>query len=107
MSAQPPKNIRAIGDERVIEITWHDGTVHRLAFRFLRCECPCAGCVDEMTGIRRLDVEAAPDDVRPTAISFSGNYALKIIWSDGHDSGLYTWERLRSLVQENQSTKLE
>ena len=107
MSALPPKNIRAISDQRLLEITWHDGSIHRLPFRFLRCECPCAGCVDEMTGLLRLDVEAVPDDVRPTAISFSGNYALKIIWSDGHDSGLYTWERLYNLGQANPSTKLE
>ncbi len=105
MATSPPKNIRALSDDRVLEITWHDGAVHRLPFRFLRCECPCAGCIDEMTGIRTLDIETIPEEIKPTGIAFSGNYALKITWSDRHDSGLYTWDRLRSLGQMYEITK--
>lgn len=97
MTTTPPRNIRALKSEGALEITWPDGPVARLPFHYLRCECPCAGCVDEMTGLRTLDVEGVPRDVHPTSIGFSGNYALKIEWSDGHGSGLYTWSRLREL----------
>jgi DUF971 family protein len=39
--------------------------------------------------------------VQPTAIELSGNYALKITWSDGHNTGLYRWDYLRSLDDES------
>ena len=93
----PPTNIRSISEESVLELTWPDGTVARLPFYSLRCACPCAGCVDEMTGVRTLDLKSVPTNVRPTSIGFSGNYALKIDWSDNHNSGIYTWNRLMEL----------
>lgn len=95
-----PANLRILRDDRVLEIVWTSGAVSRIPFRFLRGRCPCAGCVDEFTGVRRVDVEDVPEDVAPTRAAFSGNYALKITWSDGHDTGLYTWDRLAQLAQE-------
>jgi DUF971 family protein len=93
----PPTNIRSISEQSVLELTWPDGSVARLPYFTLRCACPCAGCVDEMTGLRTLDPDDVPSDVRPLSIGFSGNYALKIEWSDGHNSGIYTWDRLGEL----------
>ena len=92
-----PASIRALSDQRVFDLRWPDGTSQRLPFRLLREHCPCAGCVNEFTGERMLDPATIPDDIRPAHLAFSGNYALKITWSDGHDTGIYTWERLRSL----------
>lgn len=97
MSVTTPKNIRAFKDQRILEITWPDNSVDKLPFKFLRCECPCAGCVDEFTGERFLDPATVPDDVHPVEIGFSGNYALKIHWSDGHSTGLFTWAFLNKL----------
>ena len=94
---QTPSNIRAIKAEQQLEIAWPDERVDRLTFRQLREECPCAGCVDEMTGRKLLDVSTIPDDIRPLELSGVGNYAVKIRWSDGHDTGLYTWEHLDAL----------
>jgi len=53
--------------------------------------------VDEMTGRRILDPATLPQDVQPVEMTLTGNYAVKFRWSDGHDTGLYTWERLRDL----------
>lgn len=92
-----PTSIKALRAERVLLLSWPDGTSARYPFRFLRLECPCAGCVNEFTGERMLDPTTVPEDVAPTAIEFSGNYALKIMWSDGHYTGLYTWDRLGQL----------
>jgi DUF971 family protein len=99
-AADPPRNIRALRDAGRFEIEWHDGAVQQLPFRLVRGRCPCAGCVDELTGRRVVGVEDVPPDVQPTAIELSGNYALKITWSDGHNTGLYRWDYLRSLNEQ-------
>jgi len=97
MTTESPKAIKAFREERVLEIGWNDGTVQRTAFKTLRSQCPCAGCVDELTGIRTLDVDAIPGDITPSRIELCGNYALKIEWNDGHSTGLYTWQRLAEI----------
>lgn len=95
----PPTSIRALQEAGRLEISWEDGAVCRLPYRFLRGRCPCAGCVNEFTGVRIVDVDSVPEDVRPVQMGFSGNYALKISWSDGHSTGLYTWDALHALCQ--------
>lgn len=97
--ADPPTNIRSLSETGCLELTWPDGRVSQLPFRILRENCPCAACVDEFTGDRILDVTAIPDDVHPTALGFTGNYALKVGWSDGHHSGLFTWDLLDELCR--------
>ena len=66
--------------------------------RPLRLACPCAACVEEMTGRRILDPAAVPADIRPVSLSLVGTYGLQIRWSDGHGTGIYTFERLRRTV---------
>lgn len=92
-----PTAIRAHREQRRLELEWPDGRVDSLPFRHLRCECPCAVCVDEVTGRRVLKPESVPDTIAVHNIGFVGNYALRVEWSDGHSTGLYTWERLRHL----------
>jgi len=98
---QPPKNIRALKEQGTLEIEWPGGETVRLPFRFIRGRCPCASCVDEVTGRRVVDVPHVAADVRPTELSFSGNYALRFTWSDGHHTGLYTWDYLNLLCREH------
>tara|TARA_B110000263_G_C15228387_1_gene473361 strand:- start:327 stop:500 length:174 start_codon:yes stop_codon:yes gene_type:complete len=50
-----------------------------------------------MTGIRTLLPEHIDDSVYPTAIHYVGRYAIQLVWSDGHSTGIYTFEYLRSL----------
>lgn len=66
-----------------------------LAARELRLACPCAQCVDEMSGRPILDPTVVPDDVRPVHLALVGAYGLKINWSDGHATGIYTFDLLR------------
>lgn len=93
-----PKAIRQSGAD-VLEIEWSDGVVSRYGVFDLRCRCPCAGCVDEMTGQRTLDPKTITEDVRPIHLSSVGNYAISIVWSDGHDTGIYSYTRLRELAE--------
>jgi ATP-binding protein involved in chromosome partitioning len=64
--------------------------------RALRLACPCAACVDEMSGRALLDPAAVPGDIRPLSLALVGAYGLKVQWSDGHSTGIYTFERLYS-----------
>jgi DUF971 family protein len=52
-------------------------------------------CVDEMTNRALLDPATVPSDVAPEAISLVGAYGIKIRWSDGHGTGIYTFRMLR------------
>ncbi|HUF35780.1 MAG TPA: DUF971 domain-containing protein [Gemmatimonadales bacterium] len=62
--------------------------------RPLRLACPCAACVDEMSSRPLLDPASVPPDVRPVSIALVGAYGIRIVWSDGHGTGIYTFERL-------------
>ena len=78
-----------------LRIRWGDGVASEYWPRDLRLICPCAGCVDETTGVRTLQPAQVGPDVYPTAIHYVGRYALQFVWSDGHSTGIYTWELLR------------
>lgn len=99
MNSAVPESIRAIREQGVLEIRWPGSGVARYPFFFLRCECPCAACVNEFTGERTLNPDLVPRDVTPSQIEFAGNYALKIHWSDGHYTGIYSWDHLSRLRQ--------
>jgi ATP-binding protein involved in chromosome partitioning len=84
---------------RHLEIAWSDGVVSELEVRSLRLACACAVCVDEWTGEERLDATRVPDDVHPLRIQPVGRYAIQIDWSDGHQSGIYPFRRLREISE--------
>lgn len=93
MTIAVPKGIRRRDDG--VEIDW-DGAGHlaRYGARGLRLACPCAECVEEMTGRPLLDPARVPDDVRPLSLALVGGYGLRVHWSDGHSTGIYTFDRL-------------
>ena len=78
-------------------VVWEDGHQSIYEGYTLRCACPCASCVDEMTGIKVLDDNEVPKDVKPLEIQRVGRYGICIVWSDKHDTGIYTFVRLRKL----------
>ena len=94
-----PTEIGRSGKHDVL-MHWNDGRKTVFPARFLRLACPCAGCIEEMTGKKILDVRSVPMDVHPLSIKPVGRYAIQIRWSDMHDTGLYTWERLYTLSHE-------
>lgn len=78
-------------------IRWDDDG-HEALFpaRALRLRCPCAACVEEMTGRPLLDPDHVPANVRPASLALVGAYGLRITWSDGHGTGIYTFRWLRA-----------
>ena len=80
-------------------IQWSDGHRSRYAVRNIRLNCHCANCVDEWTREKRIDEASIPADIKPKKISSVGRYALNFVWSDGHDTGIYTFDQLRALCE--------
>jgi DUF971 family protein len=90
-----PKEIKVA--EGLLRILWSDGHASRYALRDVRMACRCAACVDEWTHQSLLVPERIPADIRPTAIEVVGSYAVHITWSDGHSTGIYSYDVLREL----------
>jgi DUF971 family protein len=80
-----------------VRIRWQDGHESVYPARELRLACPCAACLDETTGVIRLISSSVPEGVQPLKIELTGRYAMTVHWSDGHHTGIYTFELLRKL----------
>jgi len=93
-----PKELKQMGQKH-LGIIWNDGHQSLFNVRNLRLKCRCANCVDEWTREALLKEDSVPSDIRPRKIESVGRYALKVEWSDGHDTGFYTFEHLRSLCE--------
>ena len=91
-----PVGVEQAGPDR-LRIRWKDGHESLYPVRLLRLGCLCARCVEEGTGRPLLREEDVPNDVKPVRISPVGRYALQFAWSDGHDTGIYSFEHLRNL----------
>lgn len=92
-----PKGIKYNRAKRELEITWSAEDVVVFGAYDLRCECACAVCVDERTGMRILDLATVPRDIGIGSMELVGNYAIQFRFSDGHDTGIYSWDRLDTL----------
>ena len=84
-------------DPRTLSILWEDGHRDDFDVRDLRLACRCALCVEEMSGRPLLDPKTIRSDVSPQQIVSIGNYAIQPEWSDGHNSGIYSFNDLRAL----------
>ena len=94
-------------DPRTLSILWEDGHRDNLDVRDLRLACRCAVCIEEMTGRKLLDPKTIGFDVSPQKIVSIGNYAIQFDWSDGHNSGIYSFNDLRALGARAAATSVE
>ncbi|MCZ6792598.1 MAG: DUF971 domain-containing protein [Planctomycetota bacterium] len=85
------------GGPRELRISWSDGHVSVYDVAYLRRNCRCAACVDEWSGSRILQPHEIPEDVKPQTVRRVGRYAVHFEWSDGHTSGIYSFEHLRNI----------
>ena len=97
MTKVTPKLIEK-ADGRNLRIVWSDDREFNYDVVELRRACPCAHCVDELTGAQILKPEDVADTVRPVKVRSMGRYALAINWTDGHSSSIYSWRKLRALA---------
>ena len=95
-----PTGVVADRQARTLKISWADGQTSVYPYDGLRAVCPCVMCKG---GHANMGGPPNPYTVRDTAatdlqleqIQPMGSYALQLAWSDGHGSGIYTWEFLR------------
>jgi DUF971 family protein len=87
-------------DPSRLTFVWADGSESEARAAVLRRGCPCAHCVDEHTGRALLNPSSVADDLEQREVGLVGNYALSIVFSDGHRTGIYTWDKLRALSGE-------
>lgn len=87
-----PTGITLHRASRVLEIAFDDGSSFRLPFEFLRVYSPSAEVRGHGAGQEVL--QQGKRDVDILALEPVGNYAVKPVFSDGHDSGLYSWDYL-------------
>ncbi|MDX2193696.1 MAG: DUF971 domain-containing protein [Gemmatimonadales bacterium] len=94
-----PVSIARLPEGLLVE--WDEGAPPVLyPGRALRLACPCAACVEEMSGRPLLDPAAVPERVWPLGVSLVGAYGLRVQWSDGHGTGIYTFRALREMPHE-------
>ena len=97
-----PREIMQEGD-RQLRVTWGDGRACLYVAAALRRACPCAQCVNEWTGERVLAPETVSDDLVIADLQLVGRYAINFRWSDGHETGIYSFRYLRELCEQRQS----
>lgn len=90
-----PTEITLHQQSRALEIAFDDGTRYRLPYEFLRVFSPSAEVRGHGPGQETLQV--GKKNISVNGVEPVGTYALKIIFDDGHDNGLYTWEYLQEL----------
>jgi DUF971 family protein len=102
--AADPEHI-AISKSKGIEIDWKDGHHSSFNTEYLRDWCPCASCTGSHgTEPRAKTTEAGASPfqmykpkIKMNSIEAVGSYAVRISWNDGHDTGIYSYDHLRSI----------
>lgn len=85
--------------DSAITIEWSDDKSFIYNASELRRACPCAGCVNEWTGERTLKPESVADDLSFKNIGIVGRYALNFVFSDDHDTGIFSFKYLREIAK--------
>ena len=81
-----------------LHIVWGDGLESLLPHRYLRGNCGCAQCLDEITHQRKIGVDNVPSDVTVEEYMEIGRYAIGLLFSDLHETGIYPFKYLRELA---------
>ena len=100
-----PRKIKLAAENNSLAIDWSDDHRSLYPYRYLREKCPCATCTDAHgTGapktVPSLSSMALPmfeKALKPERAELVGRYALQIYWSDGHSTGIYSFDYLREL----------
>ncbi len=102
-----PEHI-AISKSRGIKIDWKDSHRSEYTLAYLRDECPCATCTGawDRTAEKQLrryrsaacePFQMFKPALRMASVEEAGSYAIRIRWSDGHNTGTYSWDHLRRI----------
>ena len=100
MVQQPaPCEIKIRPKRREVAIVWSDGHMSVYPMEYLRQRCPCARCQQAREG-QEAPAERADgqhQEITVTNAYLVGNYAVRFVWSDGHETGFYDYGYLRRI----------
>lgn len=88
----------AVAENGELVVRMGDGKEIRVPNKKLRISCQCAVCVNEFTGQPLLNPDTVPEDITIESLAPLGNYAIGIVWSDGHSSGIFPWEHIKRVA---------
>lgn len=95
-----PKQIK-ISDKNKLSLRWNDNALSIISLKYLRDECPCATCKGETILFKTFrppkPTMISPEMYKIKSIDVVGEYAIQIVWKDGHNTGIYSWEYLKTL----------
>jgi DUF971 family protein len=94
--SNPPERITLHRKSAQLELQF-GGTCYRLSAEFLRVHSPSAEVKGH--GPDQAILQTGKQDIKLTRVEAVGNYAIKLVFDDGHDSGIYTWPQLYDLCQ--------
>lgn len=98
-----PVKLKRTENESLL-IKWDNGDEFEIPLEFLRDECPCVSCKGESVIFNNYIPIKTPykpagfykiDKIEPV-----GNYAIQIIWKDGHSTGIYSWDTLQKICKD-------
>jgi DUF971 family protein len=90
-----PVEIKVRTESRLLEVSFDDGSRYALSFEYLRVFSPSAEVKGHGGGEGIL--QTGKENVRITGVEPVGNYALRLVFDDGHNTGLYSWSFLHEL----------
>ena len=98
-----PTQIKKTKDNTLL-IQWNDNETSEIILQKLRDDCPCANCKGESVMFESYIPIKSPFKAKGfyeiEKIEQVGNYAVQIIWKDGHSAGIYTWDVLHKIAGE-------
>lgn len=98
-----PTDIELESGQRRLRFTWADGRRSDYDWEYLRWRCPCATCSGEgeFPGELATRTELSPEETVMIDLELVGRYAVKPTWSNGHDTGFFTFRNLRGLAEQD------
>lgn len=99
LKGKSPPNVDYDPSQGKVRVRLQSGEEHFIEPYALRQACKCAGCVDEFSGRQLFNPQSIPKDVYPLRMETKGNYAVAVVWSDGHRSSLYSYTALLELAK--------
>jgi DUF971 family protein len=108
-----PKQIKILDKDKLF-LVWNDDSTTTITLKYLRDECPCAVCKGETILFKTFRPPQptifSPEMYKIKNIEVVGDYAIQIWWKDGHNTGIYSWDYLKTLEageKDNQQHKYD
>ena len=101
MPAPTPAGLKLLRDERILEVRYADGLLYRLPAEYLRVFSPSAEVRGH--GLEEPVLVPGKSEVAIDQIVPVGRYAVRLVFSDGHDTGLFTWESFWELGSQQEA----